>query len=455
MAAAPILPKAMFAGRRYAVLGLARSGRAAIKALLDAGAQVLAWDRNEDARREAGKLGGDGLTFAEPDAQRIAGFDGIVVSPGVPLNRHPIVQIAHDAGVPLMGDIELFAQARHTLPDHQVVAITGTNGKSTTSSLIHHLLEQAGIPTRLAGNIGNAVLADPPLPEGGVYVLELSSYQLDVTSSLDCEVAILLNITPDHLDRYDEGFAGYSASKAQLFRMQHRGTMAIVDRASLDEIAPVRRALDTRSPIVIEDVTLPGSQSDWPALQGPHNLCNASAAVAAVRRLGLEEADIVAGLASFPGLPHRMQMVCETGGVAFYNDSKATNPASAAPALAAFAPAGDRARVHWILGGLAKTETLDECEGFLGNVAAAYTIGEAGDMFARLLDGRVPVTRCELLGAAVRAASDAARDGDIVLLSPACASFDQFRDYEKRGYAFIQLVTAICDDRRDTRSTVR
>nr|WP_221403481.1 UDP-N-acetylmuramoyl-L-alanine--D-glutamate ligase [Croceicoccus naphthovorans] len=445
---ASILPEAVFAGSRYAVLGLARSGLATVRALCAAGASVIAWDRSEDARNVAKAAlahAGEQCVIGELTAESVKGAQGIVVSPGVPINRHPIADVARSANVPLIGDIELFALARRSLPPHRVVGITGTNGKSTTTALIHHLLESSGRLARLGGNIGIPILSTEPLAAGGAYVLELSSYQIDLTRTLECDVAILLNVSPDHLDRYDEGFPGYAASKARLFEMQHGHGLAIVDRHSLHEIRPVGRALDGRAPVVIEDVTLPGDQSEWPALQGPHNLGNAAAAVATARKLGLSDAEIAAGLKSFKGLPHRMEYVTSIGGVAFVNDSKATNPASAAPAIAAYPPS-DHPRVHWIVGGLPKGDNLGEIEPHLGNVAAAYTIGESGQMFARLLEGRVPyIERAELLAEAVRAAAAAAQPGDVVLLSPACASFDQFRDYEKRGEAFVSMVRSLAN----------
>lgn len=445
--AASILSPEVFAGQRYAVLGLARSGLAAIGALVEAGASVVAWDRSDAARdvaRARFAMAGDRVTLVELTRDAVAGCNGIVVSPGVPINRHPIADVARAANVPLIGDIELFALARRSLPPHRVVAITGTNGKSTTTALIHHLLESAGHAARLGGNIGIPILGTEPLPAGGTYVLELSSYQIDLTRSLACDIAVLLNISPDHLDRYDAGFAGYAASKARLFEMQRGRGLAILDRASLRGIDPVRRALEGRAPVLIEDVAMPGNQADWPALQGPHNLGNAAAAVAVARKLDLSDAAIEAGLKSFPGLPHRMERVATIDEVLFVNDSKATNPASTAPALAAFPPGDTGPRIHWIVGGLPKGDTLGEIEPQLGHVAAAYTIGEAGPMFADLLDGRVPrVVRSELMAEAVCAAREAARHGDVVLLSPACASFDQFRDYEKRGEAFVSMVRSI------------
>jgi UDP-N-acetylmuramoylalanine--D-glutamate ligase len=420
-----------FADKDYAVLGLARSGRATVEALLASGARVTAWDASEQAR--AAVPPHDHLRFADPLAVSLYGFAGVVVSPGVPLNRHPIAARAREAKVPLIGDVELFAQARAGLPPHKVVGITGTNGKSTTTALIRHLLDAAGIPATMAGNIGAPILARDPLPQGGVYVLELSSFQIDLTHSLDCDVAVLLNISPDHLDRYD-GMDDYAASKARLFAMQSPENVAVVavdddyTRAIAGQLSGRRVLVSARH---VKD------QSRWPALQGPHNAQNVAAAVAVARALGVADEATARGLATYPGLPHRMERVAEKNGVLFVNDSKATNPESAAPALAAY-PA-----VHWIVGGLPKTEELGACEPWLGHVRAAYTIGEAGPMFARLLKDKVPVEESELLVEAVTRAAKAAQPGEVVLLSPACASFDQFRDYEARGDAFRAAVEAL------------
>ena len=428
-----MIVSASWRGERYAVLGLARSGQATVRALLASGAEVVAWDSNETARAAV-----EGAELADPVEIDLTGFAGVAVSPGVPINRHPIADRARDAGVPLIGDIELFAQARVELPPHKVVGITGTNGKSTTTALIHHILETAGIPTRLGGNIGLPILGQEPLPEGGVYVLELSSYQIDLTLSLDCDVAVLLNITPDHLDRYD-GFAGYAASKARLFTMQSKGHAAIIgigDEASQAIARQVARSGRA------EDLTriAPGlcmDQSRWPALQGPHNAQNALAAIAASEALGVTQDAIEAGLRSFPGLPHRMERVATLDGVLYVNDSKATNPTSTAPALAAFD------RIHWILGGQAKTDDLDACRPGFGHVARAYTIGDATELFAELLERELPVERSGTLEAAVKSAAAQAKRGETVLLSHACASFDQFKDYEDRGARFRAAVGAL------------
>jgi UDP-N-acetylmuramoylalanine--D-glutamate ligase len=423
-------------GQRYAVLGLARSGAATVRALLASGAEVVAWDSNEEARHPFLLEAGRDLRLADPEAIDLSGFDGLVVSPGVPINRHPVAAKARRAGVPIIGDIELFAQARAGLPPHKLVGITGTNGKSTTTALIHHILETAGIPARLGGNIGKPILGEEPLTPGGVYVLELSSYQIDLTLSLDCDVAILLNITPDHLDRYD-GFEGYAASKARLFAMQSAGHAAIIGIGDAPS-ALVARSLSGRG----ADLTkiAPGvcmDQSRWSALQGPHNAQNALAAIAACQALGVPEAAIDRGLESFAGLPHRMERIRRLSGVTFVNDSKATNPESTAPALAAFD------RIHWIVGGQAKSDDLDACAPYFSHVARAYTIGEAGPRFAAILKPHMPVEESATLGSAVTDAASRAQPGDTVLLSPACASFDQFRDFEDRGDQFRAAVEAL------------
>jgi UDP-N-acetylmuramoylalanine--D-glutamate ligase len=426
-----VITNSAWRGKRFALLGLARSGAASVTALVASGASVTAWDRDATRRADV-----NGATIADLDHLDLDGFDALVVSPGVPLNTHPLAGKARDAGVPIIGDIELFAQARAELPPHKVVGITGTNGKSTTTALVHHILETAGVPSLMGGNIGLPILAQEPLPAGGVYVLELSSYQIDLTQSLDCEVAVLLNLTPDHLDRYD-GFAGYAASKARLFAMQsadHEAVIGIGDEAS----ASIARSLSARGEHLCK--IAPGvclNQSRWPSLQGPHNAQNALAAIAVAQALGVPERDIDHGVESFNGLTHRMERVATLGGVTYVNDSKATNPDSTAPALGAYP------RVHWIVGGRAKGDDLDACAPFFPHVARAYTIGEAGALFARVLDGRVPVEEARTLDVAVQRAAANARRGETVLLSPACASFDQFRDYEARGAAFRAAVEAL------------
>lgn len=418
-----------FRGKRYAVLGLARSGLATVDALVASGADVTAWDSNEAARAKVGAS----IRLADPLTIDLSDYDGVVVSPGVPINRHPIADHARAAAVPLIGDIELFAQARSDLPSHKVVGITGTNGKSTTTALIHHIVQTADIPSLMGGNIGLPILGRDPLPEGGVYVLELSSYQIDLTHSLDCDIAVLLNITPDHLDRYD-GFTDYAASKERLFTLQHVDKLAVIATED-DRTRMIASRINHRLMRVAS--TSISDQSRWPSLQGPHNAQNVAAAIAVAQALGVEPNAIERGLSTFPGLPHRMERIRERSGVLFVNDSKATNATSTAPALAAY-PA-----IHWILGGLAKSDELDACAPHFGNVRAAYTIGDAGPMFAKLLAPHMPVAACDTLDVAVTSAAMAARPGETVLLSPACASFDQFTDYEARGAAFRAAVEAL------------
>jgi len=415
-----VITSAAWAGKTYGVYGLARTGRSVVNALTVSGATVHAWDDGEAAR--AAWVG----DLTDLHAFDLSSLDALVVSPGVP-HSAPLFVAATAAGIPVIGDIELFAQARAGLPPHKIVGITGTNGKSTATALIHHILASAGTPARMGGNIGLPILSQEPLPAGGVYVLELSSFQIEITHSLDCDVAVLLNITPDHLDRHGT-VAAYAAAKAGLFEMQGPGRHAVIDRAAEEEFGILDEA---EAPVVefIDDVTI-GDQSAWPTLQGPHNAQNAAAATAVARALGLDDAAIEAGLRTYPGLPHRMERIAEKHGVLFVNDSKATNPTSTAPALAAYPS------IHWIAGGLAKTDDLDACLPHLGNVRAAYLIGAAAPLFEHLLDGHTQVVQAGTLANAVTLAAAAARPGDTVLLSPACASYDQFKDYEARGAAF-------------------
>ena len=418
-----------FRGKRFAVLGLARTGLATCRALMASGAEVLAWDNRDEARAAAP----DGVQIADPMVADLTGFDGIVLSPGVPLNRHPVADRARQAHVPILGDIELFARARASLPPHKVVGITGTNGKSTTTALIHHILASAGLPARMGGNIGLPILSQEALPEGGVYVLELSSFQIDLTQSLACDVAVLTNITPDHLDRYDS-FADYAAAKERLFTLQHVDQVAVI--ATEDDPSRMIASRINHRLFRVSSKNA-GDQSAWPSLQGPHNAQNVACARAVALALGVEAEAIEQALRSYPGLPHRMERVAERHGVLYVNDSKATNPTSTAPALAAFPV------VHWIVGGQAKTKDLDACAPHFSHVKAAYVIGEAGPMFADLLSPHMPVVAAGTLEAAVQHAAQAAQPGDTVLLSPACASFDQFRDFEARGDAFRAAVRTL------------
>jgi UDP-N-acetylmuramoylalanine--D-glutamate ligase len=466
-----------FADKHYAVYGLARSGIATVEALLASGAKVTAWDAKVEARsslraklvgRGTSEAGGgvtspaqnpstiessfDGspphaphgeeLVITDLDSADLSQFDSLVVTPGLPLNRHPIAARAREAGLEIIGDIELFARARPELPPHKVVGITCTNGKSTTTALVHHILKTAGVPSAMGGNIGLPILAQDPLPEGGVYVLELSSYQIDLTQSLDCDVAVLLNITPDHLDRY-ESFEAYAASKERLFEMQTAGAFVVVgmDESSRKIAGQIVRRIapgDYPETPQLWDIDPRPAATGNPNLQGPHNYENASAASHVGKALGLSVDQVAQGLSSFPGLAHRMERIRNRDGVLFVNDSKATNAEAAAPALAAYP------KVRWIVGGQAKSDSLGDTAAQLGHVVKAYTIGEAGPMFARLLrDAGVDVDECETLEIAVNRAARDSQPGEVVLLSPASASFDQFHDFEARGDRFRELVEGL------------
>jgi UDP-N-acetylmuramoylalanine--D-glutamate ligase len=442
-------PVTVFQDKTVALFGLGGSGLATAQALKAGGAAVRAWDDNADSLARAREAG---IETQDLRAADWSDFAALILSPGVPLTHpepHWSVRLAREAGVEIIGDIELFARARPELPTHKVVGITGTNGKSTTTALVHHILKIAGVPTTMGGNIGLPILAQDPLPGGGVYVLELSSYQIDLTQSLDCDVAVLLNITPDHLDRY-ESFEAYAASKFRLLDMQsdvHPAVLGVsMPYADYQRVAESRTAkvyamhplqslqdpYDLWNPF---DTSQHYSvQSDWPTLQGPHNAENAGAAILVASILGISDEKLDEALRTYPGLPHRMERIRDKDGVLFVNDSKATNPTATAPALAAFE------RIRWICGGQAKTDDLDECAPQFGHVRKAYTIGEAGELFASLLSPHMDVAQCQTLERAVGEAAAEAASGDTVLLSPACASFDQFRDFEDRGDQFRKLV---------------
>lgn len=439
--------------KKVGVFGLARSGLAAARALAQGGAEVLAWDDNA-AQRD--KLEAAPADLYQADFGELA---ALVVSPGVPLTApkaHPLVEKARAAKVPVIGDMELFALARRTLPRHRLAGVTGTNGKSTTTALLAHTLKACGYQALGAGNIGVPVLSLEPLPEGGIYVFELSSFQLDLTYSLKPEIAILLNLSPDHLDRHGT-MENYAAAKRRIFKMQTGDQVAIVGvdddygretvKMLTQKVIPIScsRALEGGVYVldgVLFDATGGAERKIGPvgknrALRGKHNGQNAAAVYAAARALGAKAEDILPAFQSFEGLPHRLEIVGEKGGVQFINDSKASNTGSALRSLEAFE------RVHWIVGGLFKEESLEMFQPVLGHVAQAYTIGKNDAKFTDFLEGKVPLKRCGTLDKAVKEAAQAAKSGEVVLLAPASASFDQFRDYEHRGETFRALVQDI------------
>jgi UDP-N-acetylmuramoylalanine--D-glutamate ligase len=462
-----MIPITEFKGRDVAVFGLARTGLAAARALTAGGARVHAWDDNDVTRAQAEAAG---VAVSDINSRDWRSFAALVLSPGVPLTfpePHRVVTLADAVGVPVMSDIELFARAVNALPATQrpkLVGITGTNGKSTTSALIAHILKEAGKDVRLGGNIGAAVLDLPALHPGAYYVIELSSFQLDITSSLRLDVAVWLNTTPDHLDRHGD-MGAYVAAKKRIFLNQGAGDWAVVGvddlycaqvcteltRAGVQHVAPISSGqalgrgvsaldgklfdgLSGRSEIVAD-------LAEAPALAGRHNAQNAAAAYAATRALGIDVRTIAAATSSFAGLPHRLERVATIGGVRFINDSKATNANAAAQALAVYP------RVYWIAGGVAKEGGIEDLAPFFPRIAKAYLIGQSAGDFSDTLRGKVAVAMAGNLEAAVKMASaDARASGEphpVVLLSPACASFDQFKSYEDRGDQFKKLVAAL------------
>jgi UDP-N-acetylmuramoylalanine--D-glutamate ligase len=457
-----MIPVTAYQDRAVAVFGLARSGIAAARALMAGGASVTAWDDGPKGRDAAQAAG---VTLADPATLDWSRQAALVLSPGVPLTHpqpHPVVVSATAAGCPVIGDIDLFAQAEPSLPRHDVAVITGTNGKSTTTALLAHLVEACGGTSVACGNIGTPILDLAPLPENGVYVIEMSSYQIDLTAHLKPGVAILLNTTPDHLDRHGD-MANYVAIKRRIFGWQGPEGVAIVGvdddhgpvaveqlRQAGRKVVPVTvtgRAADGISvdEAALYDAELSGepilSLTGIESLRGRHNWQNAAAAYAAARALGFAPAAIAAGLRSFPGLAHRMEVVATVRGVRYVNDSKATNADATERALDSFE------RVHWIAGGKAKDGGIDSLAPWFPRVARAYLIGEAQEAFASVLEAAgVSVERCGTLDNAVISAARHAGEGDVVLLSPACASFDQYPNFEVRGDRFRALVVQLAPE---------
>lgn len=452
-----------FRGDKVAVLGLARSGLAAAAALRRGGARVLGWD-DSTAKREAAAAQTD-LAIADLATADLAGVRALILSPGVPHSfpaPHPVVRRAREAGIEIIGDIELLARTQRAA---RYAGITGTNGKSTTTALIGHILERAGRRVAVGGNLGTPALTLAALDGDGIYVLEMSSYQLELTHSLAFDVAVLLNVTPDHLDRHG-GMDGYVAAKKRIFAPQRPSQAAVIGaddaicRAIADAVAASARQRVVR--VSAEHAVAGGVHVDgtWliddmahraervldlagaVRLPGRHNWQNAAAAYAAVRCLGVQREAAAAGIASFPGLAHRQELVATIAGVRYVNDSKATNADAAARALACYET------VYWIAGGRAKEGGIAALQPWFPRIRRAFLIGEAAAAFARTLESAgVPFSRADDLAAALAAAHAAAqreeRPGAVVLLSPACASFDQFTSFEERGDAFRRLVAAL------------
>jgi UDP-N-acetylmuramoylalanine--D-glutamate ligase len=455
-----MIPVRSYAGKRVGVLGLGRSGVAAAKALKAGGATPICWDDNEVNR----------LPVIEFDLEDIgrpreaATLDALIVSPGIPHlypEPHKAIQLARENGIPVDNDVGLFFRAMTEMdpedfddlePMPQVICVTGSNGKSTTTALIHHILKASGKPTQMGGNIGVGVL-DLEIPtDGEVIVLELSSYQTDLARSLAPDVAVFLNLSPDHLDRHG-GMGGYYAAKKRLFEFGSPDHAII----GIDEQEGRNLTGSVDDPVRISVTEKPKSDgrsvfmnktfmTEWrgkqiaavdlremPTLKGAHNHQNACAAWAACRAVGLAPRQIEAALKTFPGLAHRMELLGSAKGVTYVNDSKATNADAAEKALKSFE------KIRWIVGGLPKEGGIDPLWPLLDRVSKAYLIGEAAEAFAKSL-GETPHQICDTLEDATKAAHADAKDGDTVLLSPACASFDQFPSFEARGDAFRELV---------------
>lgn len=468
-----MIPVRGFEGRTVAVFGLARTGLAAARALEAGGARVALWD-DKPAARQAAEAEGFALTdLSKADWSQLA---ALMLSPGVPLTHpapHWTVEKAREAGVEILGDIELFARTVNAAPEHKrpkIIAVTGTNGKSTTTALIGHICAQAGRDTRIGGNIGFGVLGLEDMHGGAVYVLELSSYQLDLTTSLKPDVAIILNISPDHLDRHG-GMEGYVAAKRRILANQGKGDTAVIGvddpwgaRICTEITAANRRTIvpvsaskamgrgvyaldgllyDATGERAVEAADLKRARS----LPGRHNWQNAAAAYAAAKGIGVAADEAAEHLMTFPGLAHRMETVGTLAKVRFVNDSKATNADAARQAMSSYP------KFYWIAGGVPKAGGIDSLGDLFGRVETAYLIGEAAPAFAETLQGRAKVVPSGTMDAAVaRAFADAqaqvqATGQDaIVLLSPACASFDQFADFEARGEAFRAAVQRLAGE---------
>ncbi len=462
-----MIPVLGFKGHRVGVLGLGRSGLATAAALQAGGAIPVCWDDSEAARVIAEEAG-----YEVADLNKDRPWEGMVsliVSPGIPHlypTAHPIVAKAWDNGVAVDNDVGLFFRSFATEEwdrfDHfpHVICITGSNGKSTTSALLHHILKSIGKPTQLGGNIGRGVLDLDPAADGDLVVLELSSYQIELARAMQPDIAVFLNFSPDHLDRHG-GIGGYFSAKSRLFTQggPERSIIGIDEPEGKYLANLMREETDGGDPVIAISTTKQlkghgwsvfarkGFLSEWrkgrqmasvdlrniASLPGAHNHQNACAAYAVCRSLSIAPKVIEAGLRSYTGLRHRCQIVAEHDGVKFVNDSKATNADAAGKALSAFK------NIRWIAGGQAKEGGISGLTQMFGNVAKAYLIGEAADEFAGQL-GDTPHEISGTLEAAVAAARKDAEEGDVILLAPACASFDQFESFETRGEAFEELV---------------
>lgn len=435
----------LFQDQQFLVVGLGRNGFAAVDALLNMGARVTAWDDRQDCNQARTH---PRLTYASPTS--LQEFDALILSPGIPHHLpqpHPLAALAWASGIPILSDAEMLYRAvRLQGSKARFISVTGTNGKSTTTSLTAHILAHAGYHVAAGGNLGPAALALPLLNDTGIYVLEMSSYMLERLDSYHANAACLLNLTPDHMERHGD-MRGYAAAKMHVFdhmtasdclvvSIDDAETTKIYQDLCLRGVRPLSLSLDKPAHLTPALIDLTRAQ----ALPGAHNMQNGLAAFAICRFLGATEHQICDGLASFPGLPHRLEIVARIEGVTFINDSKATNADSTAKALQSYD------RVIWIAGGQAKTGGIRTLFSLLHRVEKAFLIGEDGPLLAASLDATgVAWENCVTLERAVKQAFAAAKatKTEFVLLSPACASFDQFENFEARGTAFRNLAQSL------------
>ena len=468
-----MIPSRAFANKTVAVFGLARTGLGAVRSLVAGGTSVIAWDDSSTARDLGGQEGAQLMPWREWPWEKIS---ALLLSPGVPLTHpapHGVVEHANAAKVPVIGDVELFASEIRTQADQPgkapVIAITGTNGKSTTTALVGHILNQCGFNAQIGGNIGKSVLELAPPTAKTIYVLEMSSFQIDLTPGLKPDVGVLSNLSPDHIDRHGT-MENYAAIKARLMKQTAKDgqvvigvddsyASAIFTRLSASggaQAQPVSVGkILGRGVFVVDGILYDAmganaikvmDMASATRLPGAHNWQNAALAYGAVRRFVSDTKAIAAAIACFPGLAHRMEDVGHIGKTAFINDSKATNADATARALAVYPD------IFWIAGGKPKDGGIESLAEFFPRVRKAYLIGEAAPQFARSLDGKAPY---EISGVLEKALTSAAHDAaassaaaPVVLLSPACASYDQFKDFEQRGDVFRGLVAKLPRDQR-------
>lgn len=448
-----------YSGKNIVVLGLGKSGKTAGFALQRAGANVFVWDDTEKARLAAEA---EGLPIYDPMSLDWATIDALLLSPGIPHLHpapHPVVVLARTHDVPLISDVELLFESEK---DAAYIGITGTNGKSTTTALIHHVLKSAQKPVQIGGNFGIPVMDLDPLGEQGTYVLEMSSYQLEITPSQHFQVSVFLNLTPDHLDRHG-GIVGYLAAKKKIFEHSQKDDVLVlgVDDAYTDElfsslkdspfkVIPVSVHKSLKCGVYVDQGFLvseiEGSAEkivdlrELSTLKGLHNWQNAACAYAALKSRGLQDSEIVSGFKSFPGLAHRQERIAELDGILFVNDSKATNAEATSQALECYKDS----TIYWLLGGRPKEGGIQNLEAYFPKIEQAFLFGESSQLFALTFEGVTPFSECGDLSTALKKAYVRAKEdkknAPVVLLSPACASFDQFRDFEARGDAFRQWV---------------